>query len=46
MRTIVLGGYAALAESAWMGFAQATGVIDSLRPTPGFGKRAIVPRYS
>lgn len=44
VRTIVLGGYAALAESAWMGFAQATEMIDSLRPAPGFGKRAIVPR--
>lgn len=44
VRSIVLGGYAALAESAWMGFAQATEMIDSLRPTPGFGQRAIVPR--
>lgn len=44
VRSIVLGGYAALAESAWMGFAQASEVIDSLRPAPGFGKRAIIPR--
>lgn len=44
VRSLVLGGYAALAESAWMGFAQATEMIDSLRPAPGFGKRAIVPR--
>lgn len=44
VRSLVLGGYAALAESAWMGFAQATEMIDSLRPAPGFGQRAIVPR--
>nr|AGC72802.1 putative peptidoglycan lipid II flippase MurJ [uncultured bacterium A1Q1_fos_485] len=45
VRTIVLGGYAALAESAWMGFAQASEIIDSLRPAPGFGRRAVVPRF-
>lgn len=44
LRMIVLGGYAALAESAWMGFAQASEVLDSLRPVPGFGKRLIRPR--
>lgn len=44
VRSIVLGGYAALAESAWMGFAQASEVIDSLRPAPGFGARAVIPR--
>lgn len=44
VRTIVLGGYAALAESAWMGFAQASEVLDSLRPAPGFGGRLVIPR--
>ena len=44
IRTIVLGGYAALAESAWMGFAQASEVLDALRSAPGFGQRAIRPR--
>lgn len=45
VQTIVLGGYAALAESAWMGFAQASEILDSLRPAPGVGWRAIVPRF-
>jgi putative peptidoglycan lipid II flippase len=31
---LALGGYAALAESAWMGAAQATEVLDSLRAAP------------
>lgn len=44
VRNLVLGGYAALAESAWMGFAQASEVLDSLRPAPGFGVRLVIPR--
>jgi putative peptidoglycan lipid II flippase len=31
---LVLGGYAALAESAWMGAAQATEVLESVRVAP------------
>ncbi|MEZ4863668.1 MAG: murein biosynthesis integral membrane protein MurJ [Caldilineaceae bacterium] len=45
LRHIVLGGYAALAESTWMGFAQASEILDSLRPAPGFGQRAVRPRW-
>lgn len=44
VRTLVLGSYAALAESAWMGFAQASEVLDSLRTAPGFGVRLVIPR--
>lgn len=41
-----LGGYAALAESAWMGVAQATEVLEPLRTGPTAGRRwqVIVPR--
>jgi putative peptidoglycan lipid II flippase len=42
---VKLGGFAALAESAWMGVAQATEVLDVLRSAPGAGLRAIVPRF-
>ncbi len=31
---LLLGGYAALAQSAWMGIAQATEVLDQLRTAP------------
>jgi putative peptidoglycan lipid II flippase len=43
----MLGGYAALAESAWMGIAQASEVLDSLRVAPAAGPlwKAIVPRW-
>lgn len=40
----LLGGYAALAESAWMGFPQASEVLDALRAVPGASWRLIVPR--
>jgi len=40
-----LGGYAALAESAWMGSVQATEVLDSLRAAPAAPRwRVIIPR--
>src|SRR5688572_2842476 len=41
-----LGGYAALAESAWMGSVQATEVLEPLRTAPAAPPRgkAIVPR--
>jgi putative peptidoglycan lipid II flippase len=40
-----LGGYAALAESAWMGSVQATEVLDSIRPAPAVSRfRALIPR--
>src|SRR5215470_4831495 len=41
--TLALGGYAAMAESAWMGAAQATEVLDSLRAAP---REPILPRLS
>jgi putative peptidoglycan lipid II flippase len=41
---VKLGGFAALAESAWMGFPQATEVLDALRHAQGASLRAIVPR--
>ena len=41
--TLALGGYAALAESAWMGAAQATEVLESLRAAP---RRPILPRLA
>ena len=42
---MLLGGYAALAESAWMGAAQATDVVESLRATPaGRTRRLVIPR--
>jgi putative peptidoglycan lipid II flippase len=41
---VKLGGFAALAESAWMGFPQATEVLDALRNAQGASLRAIVPR--
>jgi putative peptidoglycan lipid II flippase len=42
---MVLGGYTALAESAWMGAAQATDVLESLKATPaGRLRRPILPR--
>jgi len=31
---LVLGGYTALAESAWMGAAQASDVLESVRAAP------------
>ena len=42
----VLGGYAALAESAWMGFAQATEILEPLRALPAAVRRwqVVVPR--
>jgi putative peptidoglycan lipid II flippase len=43
-RTVELGGYAALAESAWMGAAQATEVLDTLRAGRVAPSRTIVPR--
>jgi putative peptidoglycan lipid II flippase len=43
---VMLGGFAAMAESAWMGSVQATEVLEPLRTAPaaGRGLRAIVPR--
>ena len=43
---IRLGGYAAMAESAWMGSVQASEVLDALRTSPAAGPRwrAIIPR--
>jgi putative peptidoglycan lipid II flippase len=42
---MVLGGYTALAESAWMGAAQASDVLESLRASPaGQTRRPIIPR--
>jgi putative peptidoglycan lipid II flippase len=41
--TVKLGGYAALAESAWMGAAQATEVMDSLRAGRVAPWRRIIP---
>lgn len=40
---VMLGGPAALAESAWMGTAQATEILDQLRPTPA-NLRLRIPR--
>ena len=42
--TVQLGGYAALAESAWMGVAQGTEIMDSLRAGRVDPKRFLVPR--
>jgi len=39
---LVLGGYTALAESAWMGAAQASDVLESLRAAPGGRLRGVV----
>ncbi len=46
--SLLLGGYAALAQSAWMGFAQASEVVEQLRAVPGAIQRARVdlPRRS
>ncbi len=43
---VVLGSYAALAESAWMGSVQATEVLDPLRLAPRFRsvRQVIAPR--
>jgi putative peptidoglycan lipid II flippase len=42
---LVLGGYTALAESAWMGAAQASDVLESLRAAPGGRLRnVVIPR--
>ncbi len=43
---VMLGGFAAMAESAWMGHVQATEVLEPLRTAPaaGRGLRAIIPR--
>ena len=44
---LLLGGYAALAESAWMGFALASDVLESLRPAPAAMRQrlqVIIPR--
>lgn len=41
---VAFGGYAALAESAWMGRAQATEVMDSIRAGRVPPWRVIVPR--
>jgi putative peptidoglycan lipid II flippase len=42
---MVLGGYAARAESAWMGVAQASDVLESLRAAPaGRIRRPVIPR--
>jgi putative peptidoglycan lipid II flippase len=42
---MVLGGYTALAESAWMGVAQASDVLESLRAAPaGRTWRPVLPR--
>jgi putative peptidoglycan lipid II flippase len=42
---IRLGGYAAMAESAWMGCVQATEVLDPLRTAPAVGRsQRIIPR--
>jgi putative peptidoglycan lipid II flippase len=40
---VMLGGYAALAESAWMGAAQATEVLEPLRAAP---RQPILPRLT
>ena len=42
---VMLGGFAALAESAWMGFPQAAEVLDALRSAPSAGWRVIAPRW-
>lgn len=43
---LMLGGYAALAESAWMGAAQASDVLEQVRAAPGAWRprRAVMPR--
>jgi putative peptidoglycan lipid II flippase len=40
---VMLGGYAALAEGAWMGSAQASEILEPLRTTPA-GLRLRIPR--
>ena len=42
---VMLGGFAALAESAWMGVAQGSEVLDSLRAGRDAPWRRIVPRW-
>jgi putative peptidoglycan lipid II flippase len=39
---LVLGGYTALAESAWMGAAQASDVLESVRAAPAGRLRSVV----
>ncbi|HEX9617594.1 MAG TPA: murein biosynthesis integral membrane protein MurJ [Anaerolineales bacterium] len=43
---LMLGGYAAMAESAWMGSVQATEVLEPLKTAPGAAPRwqTVVPR--
>ena len=41
-RGILLGGYAAMAESAWMGSVQAADVLEALRPAPASTPRRVV----
>ncbi len=42
--SVLLGGYSALAESAWMGSVQATEVMDALRVSPeGQVRKRIIP---
>ena len=43
---LMLGGYAAMAESAWMGSVQATDVLESLRTAPAAAPRwqIVIPR--
>lgn len=41
---LVLGGYAALAESEWMGVAQASDVLEPLNVVAPRRRRAVIPR--
>jgi putative peptidoglycan lipid II flippase len=45
---LMLGGYAALAESAWMGSVQASDVLEPLRSAPPVERKALprLPRFS
>jgi putative peptidoglycan lipid II flippase len=44
-RKILLGGYAAMAESAWMGSVQASDVVESLQSAPAATpRRVVLPR--
>jgi putative peptidoglycan lipid II flippase len=44
-RDVMLGGFAAMAESAWMGSVQATEVLEPLRTAPATPRfRPILPR--
>jgi putative peptidoglycan lipid II flippase len=44
-RGILLGGYAAMAETSWMGSVQASDVLESLRPAPAATpRRVVLPR--